>query len=181
MGKQAPELDAVLGAVTRSGERSPLFHWLYQHHTKLAEATRGRRVRWRALCALFAEAGLTDITGKAATERTARETWYRVRREVAKQNALLGAVVAGRPATSQTLPPSRMSLSRRPAIAGSLDVPVSSTAASPSSQAPRRALRMVTSLPDFGAPNAATGTTEDPAAQRPSGMLPRPKWPKPIM
>jgi hypothetical protein len=84
MGKQAIDLADILRASVRANERSPLFRWFYEHHDEVWAALAGRRILWRAFCALFDEAGLTDATGKPPTERTARQTWYRVRREVAK-------------------------------------------------------------------------------------------------
>lgn len=84
MGKEAIEFADILRASARADERSPLFRWFYEHHDEVTAALAGRRVLWRTFCALFHEAGLTDATGKSPTARTARQTWYRVRCEVAK-------------------------------------------------------------------------------------------------
>ena len=96
MGKQPLNIDAILATVSRPGDRSPLFCWLYQHHDELAEAMKGRRIIWRAFCALFIEVGLKDANGNTPTERTARETWYQVRREVSRQRAVRVTIQAMR-------------------------------------------------------------------------------------
>jgi hypothetical protein len=92
MTKTPLDIDAVVKAVTRPNERSTLFRWLYEHHDELVEAVKGKRIIWRAFCALFADAGLVNGNGRTPTERTARETWYRVRREVARQAAIRDTV-----------------------------------------------------------------------------------------
>lgn len=107
MGKQPLNIDAILATVSRPGDRSPLFCWLYEHHDELAEALQGRRILWRAFCALFIEVGLKDANGNTPTERTARETWYQVRREVSRQRAVrvtIQAMRSGPPMPSKAPP-----------------------------------------------------------------------------
>ena len=49
MGKQPLNIDAILATVSRPGDRSPLFCWLYEHHDELAEALqRQANILWRA-------------------------------------------------------------------------------------------------------------------------------------
>ena len=114
MGKEPLNIDAVLATVSRPGDRSPLFCWLYQHHDELAEAMKGRRILWRAFCALFIEVGLKDANGNTPTERTARETWYQVRREVSRQRAVRVTIQAMR---SGPLMPSKAPATWQPPIA----------------------------------------------------------------
>ncbi|MGE0225592.1 MAG: hypothetical protein AB7F35_18565 [Acetobacteraceae bacterium] len=64
------------------GRRSTLFAWMYEHHDSLLETLKG--ADWSEACKIFAEAGLTDITGKPANENTAMMTWYRARKQVEK-------------------------------------------------------------------------------------------------
>jgi hypothetical protein len=83
MPKRATTFKAILSAVAR-GDRSSLFCWLVEHHDELIEQAAGKRMRWEPLCKRFAEHGLTDINGRPATPRTARETWFQARRVVAE-------------------------------------------------------------------------------------------------
>jgi hypothetical protein len=85
MKKGHGALKAIVGELARSSERSPLFWWMVEHHDTLVDAAAGRRIRWKPLCVKFATLGLTDGTGKPATEKTAGETWLRARTEVARQ------------------------------------------------------------------------------------------------
>lgn len=77
-------LHRMLEDVGRPDNRSPLFWWLLENHDGIIAAAAGRRLRWHTLCAHFETLGLTDTTGKPATQRNARETWAQVRREVAR-------------------------------------------------------------------------------------------------
>jgi len=80
-------LKAILELIRHSPEHSSLHHFLHDHHDAILAALGGRRVGWKGACAAFAKAGLTDRTGKPATPVTARQTWLRVRRHVAKERA----------------------------------------------------------------------------------------------
>lgn len=71
----------IFDAMARPGNRSPLFWWMVEHHNEVVASLEGRRMNWKALCARFAELGLTDLTGTPATERSARQTWGRARKE----------------------------------------------------------------------------------------------------
>ena len=53
-----------------------------RQYDELVGQSAGKRMRWGPLCQRFAEHGLTDINGRAATPRTARETWFQARRLV---------------------------------------------------------------------------------------------------
>jgi hypothetical protein len=77
-------LRGLLKDLGRPDERSPLFWWLLDHHDQIVESAAGRRMRWATLCAHFEALGLTDTKGKPPTPRNARETWFQVRREVAR-------------------------------------------------------------------------------------------------
>lgn len=91
METDSKHLDRVLGSLRRSEKRSALFHWLLDHHDEILDAAGAERINWRAVAERFKEAGLTDATGKPATARTARATWYKVRRVVATRRANLGS------------------------------------------------------------------------------------------
>jgi hypothetical protein len=83
MPKRAPTFKAILSEVAR-GDRSSLFCWLVEHHDEVIEQSAGKRMRWEPLCKRFAEHGLTDINGRPATPRTARQAWFQARRAVAE-------------------------------------------------------------------------------------------------
>jgi hypothetical protein len=61
--------------------RSSLFLWLLENHDRLLEAAGAKRLEWGRLCSEFERHGLSDATGKPASRRTARQTWWRVRKE----------------------------------------------------------------------------------------------------
>ena len=113
MGRCGKSLRAIVGEITKSSDRSPLFWWLLEHHDEIADAASGRRMQWATLCARFAEAGLTDTTGKPATPNTAKVTWQRVRRAVAQQRARR-ATKAANPKRVGATPPSRIPYGWRP-------------------------------------------------------------------
>jgi hypothetical protein len=114
MSKHPKTYKAILAEVAQPGHRSSLFWFLVEHHDNLIAQADGKRMHWDALCARFAEHGLTDILGKPATPRTARETWLQARRTVAEARARKQAQDAtARP--GQTFP-SRISPDWRPAV-----------------------------------------------------------------
>jgi hypothetical protein len=120
MTSYGKHLDLVLAKLRRSEKRSALFHWLAEHHDEMLEAAIGERIDWPALAKVFEEAGLTDATGKPATARTARATWYKVRRVVASRRA---NEASARPVK---IMPSRLPAEMRPAMG---PVPASAPAA----------------------------------------------------
>jgi hypothetical protein len=87
---------SIIGRVEMPYQRSKLFEWLLAHHDEMVAASTGRRVEWRRLCAEFANEGLTDGDGNPASARTARMTWWRVRKEKARVDALRAAERAER-------------------------------------------------------------------------------------
>lgn len=111
MARQRKGLRAVLREITHGAERSPLFWWMVENHDHLSSAAVGRRIRWEALCARVRALGLTDATGKPASPATARQTWLRARRAVAKAGARMAAEPPPRPGAKY---PSRISQDWRP-------------------------------------------------------------------
>jgi hypothetical protein len=87
MQTHIPDAEAILAKIERPYERSPLFEWLFAHHDEVITAAAGRRLEWSELCDLFAKEGLTDAHGKQVNARTARMTWWRVRKEHARIKA----------------------------------------------------------------------------------------------
>ena len=87
---------SIIGRVEMPYQRSKLFEWLLAHHDEMVVASAGRRVEWRRLCAEFAKEGLTDGQGNPPNARTARMTWWRVRKEKARIDAIRAAELAER-------------------------------------------------------------------------------------
>jgi hypothetical protein len=95
---------SIIDRVEMPYQRSKLFEWLLAHHDEMVAASAGRRVEWRRLCAEFAKEGLTDGEGNLAKARTARMTWWRVRKEKARIDALRAAERAERERRAATNP-----------------------------------------------------------------------------
>ena len=81
-------LAAILRKIERPADRSTLFHWMVEHHDKLAAAADGNRMVWADLCGSFTAMGLTCRTGQPATPAVARTTWYRARKFVVHKRLL---------------------------------------------------------------------------------------------
>jgi hypothetical protein len=78
------ETSAIMASIARPATRSSLFWWLLDNHAAILESASGRKLDWRRLCTNFRDQGLTDLEGKPPTLRTARMTWWRVRKEHAR-------------------------------------------------------------------------------------------------
>lgn len=120
MSRNSKGLRGVVREITHGANRSSLFWWMVENHDQLASAVGGRRLQWTRLCARFAKLGLTDAIGHAPSEQTARKTWQRVRRAVAKARELAAANQSARP---QRRYPSRISPDWRPPVASPSDRP----------------------------------------------------------
>lgn len=82
------ELDAMEGVLRSSGGRAPLYRWLRQHHDWFAARLNGQRPDWQALADGFSERlGLRMADGRPLTAERVRQTWWRVRRDVAATRA----------------------------------------------------------------------------------------------
>ena len=125
---------AILTQVGQSADRSSLFHWMVEHHNELLANAKGRKMNWVELCVSFGTLGLTNQQGEIATERTARETWYRARKEVARLRAY-AARHAATDFSDRSLMPSAAPAARRPTPLPQSTIPLSS-AAKPQPNAP---------------------------------------------
>ena len=96
MRNRAANTNVILNSFARPKTRSSLFWWLFDNHAAIAQRAEGRRLDWTELCTTFRDHGLTDLDGKAPTVRTARMTWWRVRKEHARVEALRAAERAER-------------------------------------------------------------------------------------
>jgi hypothetical protein len=113
--------------IAQPDDRSSLFWWMLDNHAWMVEAGEGRRMRWGKLCSHFAALGLTDWTGKPATRGAARQTWFRVRRDV---EAARKRTVESRAANRAELDarkqfPSRLPADLRPKMVERMRDPVS--------------------------------------------------------
>jgi hypothetical protein len=96
MKNPAVRTQMVLERIARPNTRSSLFWWLFEHHDAVMQSAEGRRLDWKGLCATFESEGLTDLDGNPANARTARMTWWRVRKERGRIDALRAAERAER-------------------------------------------------------------------------------------
>ena len=86
--------DVILDRIARPKTRSVLFWWLFEHHDMVEEVAGGARMSWAELCASFAEQGMTDRNGNPPKPGTARQTWWRVRREKKRLDERRAAALA---------------------------------------------------------------------------------------
>lgn len=184
--RQDRRLVKVLAALRAHGgpARSPLYRWMRRHHDALAAAFAETPPAWKPFAVELASVGLTDVDGKPPAAVSARQTWYRVRRDVARARAqpattasvlapdeIAPAVHAVTPTTAPTvhepaaLPRPRMALDIRPARAATSELPV----AAPAAMAPSAGVASSTGVApsDAGVSNPAPviSTTETAAAQ----------------
>jgi hypothetical protein len=69
---------------------SALYRWMLEHADDLERAISvANRPNWPALARTFGEAGLTDRNGNPPNPEVARQTWFKVRKALAAQAALL--------------------------------------------------------------------------------------------
>jgi len=136
--------------------RSPLYRWMRQQHDPLAAAFTEIPPAWGPLSAELAAVGLTDADGKPPTATSARQTWYRVRRDVARARDRAAAKVAAlapdeiAPAVHAVTPP-----------ATGDDPPARSR---PGMVLDIRPARAATGAPPVVAPAAAAASTRDGAS-----------------
>jgi hypothetical protein len=149
----------ILKQIAQRGDRSVLFHWMVEHHDEILDRAKGGKLIWGKLCVKFREHGLTNQLGQPVSERTARETWYQVRKVVAQRRA-----DAERLAATGLAPRSLM-----PSASPRARTPIEHTR-SPSSTAPATDTPSAIPLPNTGsdAPASAGGriSAEQAAAKK---------------
>ena len=97
MKSPAVRTQTVLERIARPNERGRRSSGgCLTHHDAVMQSAEGRRQEWKGLCATFESEGLTDLDGNPANARTARMTWWRVRKEKARIDALRAAERAER-------------------------------------------------------------------------------------
>ena len=130
MARRNRDTKAIDNTVARNRLRSSLFHWMAKRHDDIVERWDGEKIDWVTFCIEMAELGLTDLTGKPATEKTARQTWFRARAAVAKKRKSKAAAPPPR------VNPSRIEKDWRPAAAPAPPVTGQSVALRPSTPLP---------------------------------------------
>lgn len=115
MNVRQPRLRRLVASAARDPLRSPLFHWLYANHLRLAATLAGRRIDWQPLIATAAKAGATDASGGQPSEHTMRRTWRNVCALVAAREAARAADEAGgRPTAMRKHNPRDLPASAKP-------------------------------------------------------------------
>ena len=82
--KRDRQLETVLAAVRdHAGPgRSPLYRWMRLRHDALLQAFTEAPPNWAIFAQTVAGLGITDAERKPPSPEVARQTWYRVRRDV---------------------------------------------------------------------------------------------------
>lgn len=91
MKQRRRDTNAILKRVARSERRSPLFHWMVEHHDELIEASSRDGILWTSFCEEVTKKGITDTRGRPPTEHNARKTWAQARRAVREARAEVAA------------------------------------------------------------------------------------------
>lgn len=174
--RQDHRLTKVLAALRTQGGagRSPLYRWMYRHHDALAAAFAETPPAWEPLATALAATGLTGIDGTPPSAGRAKQTWYRVRRDVARVRSQSGAEAPApalapdeiAPAVHAVPPPAapdpvtsarpRMALDIRPARAATGETPTAAPPAMP-------AASDVAAAPGAAAMDAAVAPGATPA------------------
>jgi len=189
--RQDRRLTKVLAALRTHGGpgRSTLYRWMRRHHDTLAAAFAETSPAWGPLATELAAVGLTDADGKPPSAVSARQTWYRVRRDLTRarqQQPAAGpvlapdeiapavhAVMSPRPVPGDPPPAAPVSHSAitldirpaRPAVSG-LSLPAATTGA----EAARHASAAVGSSPGTSPPK---NQAEAPGGEDAAGQLRR--------
>jgi hypothetical protein len=83
--QQVSALLETMKQATGRGIRSPLYHWLRDHHDQIADAL--HRPRWVKVAAWLAGQDIRDGSGKPPSAAIARLTWRKVRADLATARA----------------------------------------------------------------------------------------------
>jgi hypothetical protein len=82
-------MDRIRAAILQdSNARSPLYKWLRRNHQQFSDTlAEAGRPDWAVIARAFGAEGLTDGDGKAPSKEGARQTWYKVKKDVASSAA----------------------------------------------------------------------------------------------
>lgn len=138
MSKNPPRLRRAALQSSKDPRRSPLFHWLSQHHRQLLGTQAGRCRDWAPLLAKAIEAGVTDDRGAAPTERLMRDTWRKVRKDM----EVKAGAQAGSPKPPRKLQPRDMPADWRPTPLPAAAAPSTLVVPNPAPEASEERRRM---------------------------------------
>lgn len=157
--RKDPRLVTVLAAIRSHGGpgHSPLYRWMRRHHDDLAAAFAKNPPAWGPLAEELSGVGLTDGDGKPPNAASTRQTWYRVRRDVARDRAQLPAAVS-----VPALAPDEIA----PGVHAVAPVTASKSSSAANVPRPRMSLDIRPARAAVVGPTVATGTT--PTATDPS-------------
>lgn len=197
-GREPPGMsDEMLTRIVRAMRANPrkgrgaIYRWLWTHHAHLSQALAETDAGWQEIAAAMAATGLVGRRGNPPTRKSLPKVWKRVCRDVAAEaertHASAGAVAwVGEPRMPSKTAPGRRPLEAsatvpRPPATGSSTAPISPIGAADHAAPAHRPLRVFRSLADIRPPQQAA--SEPDAAPEPgaAGMLPPPRWPKPVM
>jgi hypothetical protein len=155
--RKDPRLVKVLAAIRSHGGpgHSPLYRWMRRHHDDLAAAFAKNPPTWGPLAEELSGVGLTDGDGKPPNAASTRQTWYRVRRDVARDRAQLPAAVPVPALAPDEIAPGVHAVA-----------PVTASESAANGPRPRMSLDIRPARAAVAGPTVATGTT--PTATDPS-------------
>lgn len=89
------------------GQRSPLYLWLRENHSRLVEEFSASAPSWPQLAAALGDGGILNGQGNPPTAEGTRTVWYRVRQEMSgvKKVASPQRLSAVKPIDSDPIPP----------------------------------------------------------------------------
>jgi hypothetical protein len=104
-----PGLSAIMKKIKQGPQRTPLFHYLVEHHDRLLSMAAGKKVPWSEIVEML----VTEI-GEPVTEAIARKTWWRAKRAVERERSYKAEARAARTKPAQADMPSRFPMGRQP-------------------------------------------------------------------
>jgi hypothetical protein len=159
---------------------SNLYRWLRKHHAELTTTIAAYQTPLRVLLEKIHAEGIVGARGQNISYDSLRQTWKRVCRDVARE-AARPALPLPALSSPNTPRPSKTPAAWRPSNV--LRAPEVPSAAAPVSQAapPTRPLKVFRSLEDIQPPQQSELVAVRGPEPQGSGLLPPPKWPKPVL
>ncbi|MPQ72841.1 hypothetical protein GC248_02720 [Acetobacter senegalensis] len=93
--KANDDIGSLIRRVRRASGRNTLALFMKDHFSDLQKEI-GSRADWRMLTEFFISRGLKDASGQSPSPDTARQTWYRLRRRLAKEKHITREAVSPR-------------------------------------------------------------------------------------
>ncbi|KXV68110.1 hypothetical protein AD951_13200 [Acetobacter malorum] len=145
--KANDDIGSLIRSARRASGRNTLALFMKDHFSDLQKEI-GSRADWRLLTEFFISRGLKDASGQSPSPDTARQTWYRLRRRLAKEKHITREAVSPKVrfpdagALPAVTPPAQSSsVSVRPAATTSHTAPCPDASATGSSHSAEDKLR----------------------------------------